>query len=54
MVQVCERAVSKQAMLERSLEQYKEMYRVVKDNWGTVVLVRIATPFVYCMFKLHH
>lgn len=39
MVQVCQRTVSKQAMLNQALEQYKDMYRVVKDNWGTVVRV---------------
>jgi len=39
MVQVCQRSVTKQAMLNESLQQYKEIFRVVKDNWGTVVQV---------------
>ncbi|KAF9449670.1 prokaryotic type I DNA topoisomerase [Macrolepiota fuliginosa MF-IS2] len=37
MVQVCERRTTKQAMLEQSLQQYKEMFRTVTNNWGTVV-----------------
>jgi len=39
MVQVCRRSVMKQAMLNESLQQYKEIFRIVKDNWGTVVQV---------------
>ncbi|KAJ3568007.1 hypothetical protein NP233_g5996 [Leucocoprinus birnbaumii] len=39
MVQVCQRSVTKQDMLWQSLQQYKEMFRHVKDNWGTVVQV---------------
>jgi len=39
MIQVCRRSVTKQTMLSESLQQYKEIFRVVKDNWGTVVQV---------------
>lgn len=40
MVQVCQRSVTKQAMLNQSLQQYKEMFRTVKDNWNIVVQVK--------------
>lgn len=39
MVQVCRRSITKQAMLNESLQQYKEIFRVVKYNWDTVVQV---------------
>lgn len=40
MVQVCDRTTSKEAMLQQSLQQYKDMYRTVEENWRTVVQVR--------------
>jgi hypothetical protein len=43
MVQVCERNISQQQMLDQSLSQYKEMYRVVIENWGTVVQVTLLS-----------
>lgn len=45
MVLVGQRTITKQAMLDQALEQYKEMFRVVKGNWGTVVRV-CCSPYI--------
>lgn len=39
MVLVGQRTITKQAMLNQALGQYKEMFRVVRENWGAVVRV---------------
>jgi DNA topoisomerase-3 len=45
MVLVGQRTITKQAMLDQALEQYKEMFRVVRDNWGAVIRVCCGASF---------
>ena len=40
MVQVCQRAKTKQEMLAQTLEQYKEMYVIAKREFNKIITVR--------------
>jgi DNA topoisomerase-3 len=39
MVRICEGTTTKQEVLEQSLEQYKEMFIIVKREFNRVVVV---------------
>jgi len=43
MVQVCEGTTTKNDMLTRSLDQYKEMYIIVRREFEKVTSVRLVT-----------